>query len=383
VNILILTGNFGMGHISAANAIAEQILSGCSGAAVAVEDLFFQMCKSEKYNSPFRFFVFYAKSLYNFFYKHTDNADKFSKLPLSTYFIQALQSLIEKSGADIIISTLPICSRVVSDYKRLKGSTLPLITCITDISSHCEWINPYTDYYLVAAPQVREELIRKGVEPCRIIVSGIPVRGEFSKPRTVPSPADRQKLLIMGGGLGLVPKSESFYVELNRLSGVKTTVITGSNAKLYQALAGKYENIEVLAYVENVPDYMKNADLFLSKPGGISIFEAISVNLPMLIIPPFLQQEKRNGNFILENQLGSVLPEDPKLWVDAIRDMLGDKERMSRIKENMAKYKNGLDGTALIRLVHELKNSVPIEKRISAVKRVKSRELKAYYEKQK
>lgn len=33
----------------------------------------------------------------------------------------------------------------------------------------------------------------------------------------------------MGGGLGLLPKSEQFYKELNSLEGVKTTVITGNN----------------------------------------------------------------------------------------------------------------------------------------------------------
>ncbi|WKK92163.1 hypothetical protein Q0Y04_19200 [Clostridioides difficile] len=35
----------------------------------------------------------------------------------------------------------------------------------------------------------------------------------------------------MGGGLGLLPKSEQFYKELNSLEGVKTTVITGNNKK--------------------------------------------------------------------------------------------------------------------------------------------------------
>ena len=33
---------------------------------------------------------------------------------------------------------------------------MPLITCITDVTSHPEWINRNTDYYLVPSGEVRQ-----------------------------------------------------------------------------------------------------------------------------------------------------------------------------------------------------------------------------------
>ena len=42
----------------------------------------------------------------------------------------------------------------------------------------------------------------------------------------------------MGGGLGLLPKKERFYEELNALGDVETTIIAGRNEKLHQRLAG-------------------------------------------------------------------------------------------------------------------------------------------------
>lgn len=148
-----------------------------------------------------------------------------------------------------------MCAQLVSRYKKENGSTLPLVTCVTDLSSHSEWITSGTDCYLVGSNDIRERLAAKGVERSIICVTGIPVRSEFKRP--VQRRAGRERhLLIMGGGLGLLPRRDKFYEQLNALPGVKTTLITGNNRKLYERLAGKYQNIEVLGYTDRVYDYM-------------------------------------------------------------------------------------------------------------------------------
>ena len=351
MNLLILTGSFGMGHNAAAAAIAESIIAERNGTKVYVEDLFNKTLKSQKYNLPFGLMVKYGKGLYNFVYRNSQDAELFKRLPFHRYLLHCLQELIDQSGADVIVSTLPYCSKIVSEYKRSRRSAIPLITCITDVSSHCEWLHPHTDYYLVAAPQLKDELVRKGVEARRVLVSGIPVRAEFQKDGERTGTRPERRLLMMGGGLGLLPKAKGFYEGLNRLHGVRTTVITGKNVKLYKALAGKYENIEVLAYVQDVSRHMKGADLLLSKPGGITLFEAIAAELPLLLFPPFLQHEFKNGEFILANRIGAMLPGNPKAWVRAIRDILREEDGRARMRENMRSLKAELDASALIRVL--------------------------------
>ena len=61
-----------------------------------------------------------------------------------------------------------------------------------------------------------------------------------------------KQLLIMGGGLGLLPKGDAFYEALNGVPGLSVTVIAGKNKKMYKKLHGKYENIRVLGFTEDV-----------------------------------------------------------------------------------------------------------------------------------
>jgi UDP-N-acetylglucosamine:LPS N-acetylglucosamine transferase len=54
---------------------------------------------------------------------------------------------------------------------------------------------------------------------------------------------------------------------------VRTTIIAGNNRKLFEKLQGRFRNIEVVGFTEKVYEYMQRADLVLSKPGGITLFE--------------------------------------------------------------------------------------------------------------
>ena len=123
----------------------------------------------------------------------------------------------------------------------------------------------------------------------------------------------------MGGGLGLLPKRDSFYEALDALPGVHTTIITGNNRKLYDRLAGKYAHIEVLGFTDRVYDYMARADRVPPKPGGITLFETIFSELPILAWEPFLEQEKNNARFLVKRRLGRVAAKEPEECLSAIR----------------------------------------------------------------
>jgi UDP-N-acetylglucosamine:LPS N-acetylglucosamine transferase len=342
-----------MGHNSAARAIAEKVGKEFGDSKIFVEDLFKNAFNSKKYDMLFRLMIKRGKCLYNLVYRYTEDTGRNKKLPFTGHLYRSLGELIKKTDANVIISTLWSCSKIVSEYKRLFKYNIPLITCITDVSSHSEWLQPDTDYYLIAAPNIKSELVRKGIEPQRILVSGVPVRSEFETAEAADKPSEIKRILIMGGGLGLLPRTKSFYDELDTLSGTKTTVITGNNASMYNALVGRYKNIEVLAFVKDVPRYMKDADVIISKPGGITLFEAISAELPLLMCPPFLQQEIRNGEFVLENNLGVILPENTKKWTAKIREVLKDDGLLDKIRSNMRAFKSHLDGNALLRLIQQ------------------------------
>lgn len=354
MNILILTGKFGMGHYAASNALGRNIKNSIPEANISVVDLL-------EYTMPeyapliyksFEILVSKVSSVYNMFYKLGEKGGTEQSLFLSEYFLPKIQSMLEEYQPHIIISTLPLSSQLVSIYKENTGSAVPLVTCITDVSTHPEWLNPHTNYYLVASPTVRNTLISLGVAPNKVLVYGIPVNPNFAANQLYCCSTARH-LLIMGGGLGLLPKDTSFYEELNNIPGVKTTILTGNNQKLYHKLYGYYKNIQVVGYTNQVDSYMRGADLILSKPGGITLFEAIYSQLPFLCFPPFLQQEIHNSQFIQIQGIGRVLQKNQNI-ISEIQRLICDEPTLNLMRENMSLLRSSLDCDALSTVLHQL-----------------------------
>ena len=349
MNILILTGKFGMGHLSAANALREQLIQ--DGHQAHVVDLF-EYANPELAPAMYRAFnllVTFGGAFYNLYHVLTaDNAGD----NRGDGLLRALDALLDEYRPDVVVSTHPICSAAMSRYKEEGPSDLPLVTCVTDVTCHSEWIHPGTDCYLVASETVRQGLAAKGVDPNLVVASGIPVSGRFR-----PAHRDRSRrreLLIMGGGLGLMPRRDSFYQALNALPGVHTTILTGRNEKLFQRLDGKYENIEAVPFTTQVEQYMARAHLMLSKPGGITCFEAIAARLPILAWQPFLKQEQENADFLVCRGMARIAAKDESACLAAIRETIYDDQALSAMEQAMERTSAQLAGAAVCTVVQEL-----------------------------
>ena len=72
--------------------------------------------------------------------------------------------------------------------------------------------------------------MRMDVLSSQIVVNGIPVRQDFHF-RTAEKGTVKE-LLVMGGGLGLIPRAEEFLSALATSPDVHVTVITGKNESL-------------------------------------------------------------------------------------------------------------------------------------------------------
>lgn len=356
MKILILTAKFGMGHYSASNSIKQQIEHHFPNASISIVDFFeysTPRVSNMIYNS-FNFLINRASTCYNFFYRLSEKGDINQKPFLVDYFTLYLQKLINECQPTLIISTVPVCSQLLSHYKEKENNSIPFITCITDISSHCEWINENTSHYLVASSSLKKELINRGVPANKIQVIGIPVKREFQEysALTIKNGQQHEKrILIMGGGLGLLPKSKSFYEELNNLKNVKTTVITGNNTRLYNLLHQQYKNIEVIGFTNQVYKFMQEADLIISKPGGITVFEAINSEIPLLIFEPFLQQEVNNATFIDRHNIGRIIHKNHRNDVDLIANLIYDSETLNDIRTNMQQLKKQFNSNAIKQII--------------------------------
>lgn len=349
MKILIITGKFGLGHLSAAQAIQEQLRQG--GHQADTVDLF-EYALPELAPAMYRGFnllVTFGSVFYNLY--HTITADSCGK-GRGDALISGLLRLLDEYGPEAVVSTHPICSAAMSRCREDGLTRLPLVTCVTDVTSHSEWIHPGTDCYLVAVETVREGLAAKGVAPDTVVVSGIPVSGRFRPAHR--DAAQCRELLIMGGGLGLMPRRDAFYQELDALPGVHTTILTGRNEKLFQRLSGKYESIEAAPFTREVEKYMARADLMLTKPGGITCFEAIAARLPILAWQPFLRQEQENADFLVAHGMARIAAKEESACLTAIRETIYDDETLSAMRRAMEKASAALERTNLCGMMQDL-----------------------------
>lgn len=393
MNILILTGRFGMGHWAASQSLRQQLLQGFPDAEIVIEDFpaYALPNAAGLLYKAFNLLVTRGSGLFNTYYRLTSLGQPDARPPLEGLFLDKLAELLQQYKPDAVIATHPLCAQMVSRLKEEAARQerqeldLPLITCITDVSSHPEWINRNTDCYLAPSDEVRESLVRKGVDRARICVTGIPVRQEFRSmkrgsralcslcPEETGQAAEAQRypdledlcqketrthaheLLIMGGGLGLLPSSRDFYDRLNAIPDTHITIITGRNKKLYQRLVGQWEKIEVIGYTDRVWEYMSRADMIVTKPGGITLFESIYAQVPIYTWPPALCQEKRNASWLEEKGIGWVAGREN--CAEEIGEILQDGQRLARAAVRMGLLRRQLETERLNHLMAAIARS--------------------------
>ena len=360
MKVLILTAKFGMGHLSASNAIKQDILKFDSNADIKVVDFYeYSMPILSKYiYKGFNLLIKYGKELYKLYYSENDKQSANIDL-LTRKLAASCETIVEEEKPDIIVSTFPMISKGVGYYKERTGSEVALVTCITDISSHYEWITDNTDKYMVPCEEVRDELIKKGIPSDKLVVYGIPVSDKFrnnfeklsrqktgsraSKIIDMSDYRNKKELLIMGGGLGVLPENPEFYRSLNGVENLHTTIVAGKNENLYNMIHDKYENITVLGYTDKVNELMEKADCVVTKPGGITMFEAIYSMTPIISFSTDLPNELHNIDFIENNNFGMALTDTAENSVEAIVDFVNNTSVINSMKESMKHFVFGLE----------------------------------------
>lgn len=348
MNILILTGKFGMGHVKCAESISEEIYASNADASITTVDVMDYLFPhfSKAIYKGFSLLVTKLPGMYNYLNRA---AGKHAGVPMKRTIASKLDKLMAQTEPDLIISNLPVCSKYISAYKELRICTQLLFTYITDITVHEEWIADKTDLYFVGDETTKNALISKGVPAEKIVMSGIPVSQAFKsetcsayRPHGLCSSAEKNdsgkvQLLIMGGGLGLIPGGDRLLKILNNEEKLVVTLITGKNHRLEKCARKKYENIDVIGYTDKVADYMAKSDLIITKPGGITTFEAIASRTPMYIVDPFLEQELGNARFIESKNIGHVVnSNETDVAADLIK-IAGNKALIETMKSNMDK----------------------------------------------
>ncbi len=368
MKILLLTAATGGGHIRAANAVEEYIREN-TGWNVRTVDCLKAVGRllDKTVCDSYLFMAKKAPMLFGRLYKRTNKQNMISHLvpKLSGLFSNMLYPAIEGYNPDVIITTHPFATEMVAD---LKGDGLvkaPLICIITDYGAHRAYIAREVDSYVVASDDMVPELREFGVPLEKICPFGIPVHGVFFDPqdqkmllRQLSLDPELPTLLFMAGSFG-VSNIIKLYRDLAATQvKMQIIVITGRNQKLFEAFEKEIEAApaiptRLIYFTDEVEKYMHAADLLVTKPGGLTVSEALACNLPMAVFDAIPGQEEDNARFLKTHDM-CVRIEKGSDFAQEISQLLQEKKRLQAMRENCAGFDKSQSMPNMLSLISQL-----------------------------
>lgn len=314
MRVLIATATAGAGHLQAANALEEAWTAWRPRDAVRKVDVLDHTPAVYKkaYSEGYAKLVAKAPELYASFFATTDDP---ALARLSAGFRRAagrtaahgFVRLVEGFRPDVVLAPHFLPLEILGGAAQ-EGAPL-LVSVVTDFEAHAFWMDPAVGLTCVAAPETKARLVARGVPARDVAVTGIPVSPRFA---AAPSRAEARRrhglrddmavLLVLAGGFGMGPVAE-VVAGLGRTPGpLQLVVVCGRNEPLRRRVAALEHPhpTRVLGFTREIPSLMAAADLVVTKPGGLTVSEALALGRPLLIVNPIPGQEAANSDFLLE-----------------------------------------------------------------------------------
>lgn len=349
-NLLYVTA--GNGHRAAAQALRE-VLDHERTPNVLVDLLSFSNhLFSWTYSNVYDFMSEHAHLAVKGIYRMTDRDRRSSGVvQLVDYIglknVEGFEHFVEDNSQSTCICSHFFPASVLS---RLKSEGLykgKFYVVITDYGLHKMWVTEGPDRYFVGSDNVARDLMARGVDRQRVCVTGIPVHTKFGLKINTASVRTRYSLapeamtvLFVASALSetdaadLVKKLCAFGRPMNLL------VVGGRNKGLINRLEGVEGDAPVtlrkFGFVDNLHELMAISDLMITKPGGLTVSEATSVGIPLLMFNPIPYQEIHNANYVEKRGAGILASSDREI-LSLLEELYSDRPRLASMRRNARK----------------------------------------------
>lgn len=363
LTILILTASFGNGHKSVAHTIGEEFNK--TGYADTI------ICDLYKESHPLVNSVSkqaYLKS-YDFGYLYSLYYNGIEKLAHSSFGFwyrqlgkDYLKELIFNVKPDIIINTFPVM--VSSEIKKKYSLEIPIYSIITDYCVHKIWLNDSINKYYIAHKDLVPVLKDWGIKNNQIEISGIPIDNAFESSNPQKSfeivrkkygISDDRIILINAGAFGVMKDITNICNRLDELDNVQSVVICGNNDKLRDDLEkSNYNHVKPLGYINDVHHFYNISHCLITKPGGITLSEASSCCLPLILYNPVPGQELHNAT-LFEKKGAAIIAMDEDGIYNGVIDLLNKPRKLYSIRNALNNmYQKG----SARRIVEDILNQI-------------------------
>ncbi len=258
----------------------------------------------------------------------------------STYAFRMAKEIAEY-GADMIICTHMFGGHSVTHLRRhghYKGYFAMVMTDYT-LSPFMEDIQP--DVLCVSHRAMMRECREKGLPEGILMPFGIPVslackpcENRAEAKRKVGISPETPHVLLVGGSMGAGNLPGVVTKLLPSLpAGARLTLVCGSNVQAkaqVEKMLGHEPRVRVLGRVSPLYDLMASADVLITKSGGLTTTEAMTIGTPMVIVHPIRGCETANAAFFERTGLALYARSMDELTEKTAR-LLGSPEARERM----------------------------------------------------
>ncbi|CAH0344247.1 glycosyltransferase [Bacillus sp. CECT 9360] len=262
-----------------------------------------------------RFYINWIKkapSYYSSFYHHFFSQD--SHLIQGIYesiFIEKMEELLVREQPDLIVCTHSFSSYLVGKLKKYRVLTIPVINIYTDFFMNSLWNKNDIDWHFVPSHHVKTELKKTGVPAENIKISGICVNDKITIKKKRKLYNIPVHILVAGGNLGLINEFNLTQGGGPRSSSAEYKVLCGTNSRLYESIKDIQDPSVIpypyIASQEKMNELYDWADLIITKPGGVTVSEALRKQLPIFLHSVLPGQEEKNVEYLQTRDLVYIL----------------------------------------------------------------------------
>ncbi len=254
-------------------------------------------------------------------YELSDN--KIVTAPYKIYTKACLNKKLQKDfleyNPDLLIATHFFGGIMMGSINKKYHTKTKIITIITDYCSNCMWLqnHKYEDYIVVSNEIVKQEVLKFGVEEKKICPFGIPLSSKFKvtddkeKIKFKYNIKNNKPIILFFGGGSMGSSFTYNYLKaiLKLKLDINIIFVAGKNVELQNkvndlVVKENTPNITVLGFTNDVSNLLNIATLVITKPGGLSVTEALEMKTPMILIPGNGGQENYNANYVTKNKFG-------------------------------------------------------------------------------
>ena len=358
--ILICTASTGQGHNTVAFSLKDELEQ--LGYDVAIMEPMKQ--KNEHLGNfidgGYKLLATKMPKVYSGLYKVTnyEMVDVRVNRWIDNFMNGGLEDLVKTFDPALIISTHPLLVKQISEVISKGEVHSKFLSVVTDFQAHQAYICDRIDGYIVGSLPTKRDLVEKDIDPKIIYPYGIPIRKDFSKVDGVYQKSDLFTLLIMGGSMGMKAIKKALANILDMEEILRIFVVCGTNEELkeeLEKLLSKYygkKQVEIFGYGDKVNELMAISDVIVTKPGGLTVTESLTMRLPM-IIPYYIPGQEEENTEVMSAE-GVAMETDIAKLDETIAKLMQKPSLLEYMKENIDRLVEPHSFDDTLRLIENL-----------------------------